>query len=128
VAGPGPCGRGAGARFRRAPALWRSPGGWWQQTLATPEAIDRLSLQARHLHFASGERILGLVAHRVLLISFMLLTLFFLLRDGARVAHALRIGTRRAFGEAGVRVADQAMLAVRGTVNGLIIIGLAKAC
>lgn len=99
---------------------------WWQQTLATPEAIDRLSLQARHLHFGSGERILGLVAHRVLLISFMLLTLFFLLRDGARVAHALRIGTRRAFGEAGVRVADQAMLAVRGTVNGLIIIGFGE--
>jgi len=99
---------------------------WWQQTLATPEAIDRLSMQAHKLHFTSGEKILGLVAHRVLLVSFMLLTLFFLMRDGARVAHALRIGTRRAFGELGLRVADQAVLAVRGTVNGLIIIGFGE--
>ncbi|WP_179562581.1 AI-2E family transporter [Sphingomonas sp. R3G8C] len=98
----------------------------WQQTLATPEAIDRLSHQARGLHFTTGEKILGLVAHRVLLISFMLLTLFFLLRDGARVAHGLRIGTRRAFGEAGVRVVDQAAMAVRGTVNGLIIVGFGE--
>lgn len=98
----------------------------WQQSLATPEAIDRLSHQARGLHLATGEKILGLVAHRLLLIGFMLLTLFFLLRDGARVAQALRIGTRRAFGEAGVRVVDQAAMAVRGTVNGLIIVGFGE--
>jgi predicted PurR-regulated permease PerM len=98
----------------------------WQQKLATPEAIDRLSLHARQLQFARGERILGQLAHRALLLGFMLLTLFFLLRDGARVAHALQIGTRRAFGEAGVRVADQAVLAVRGTVNGLIIVGFGE--
>jgi predicted PurR-regulated permease PerM len=67
----------------------------------------------------------GLV-HRLLLVSFMLITLFFLLRDGQSVASALRIGTRRGFGEAGERVAHQAVQAIRGTVNGLVIVGFGE--
>jgi len=99
---------------------------WWQQTLASPQAIDRLSQRAAHLQLSTGEKIIGLVAHRVLLVGFMLLTLFFLLRDGERLVMAVRTGTRRAFGEAGLRVSDQAVLAVRGTVNGLIVIGFGE--
>lgn len=99
---------------------------WWQQTLATPEAIERLSDRARGLHLASGEQILGGLAHRLLLATFMLVTLFFLLRDGEAVIDAVRTGTRRAFGEAGLRVADQAVVAIRGTVNGLVIVGFGE--
>jgi hypothetical protein len=99
---------------------------WWQATLATPEGIDRLARQAPHIRLATGEHILGLVSHRVLLLVFMLLTLFFILRDGERVAAALGVGTRRAFGAAGLRVAEQAVTAVRGTVNGLIVVGFGQ--
>jgi len=99
---------------------------WWQTTLATPEGIDRLARQAPHIRLATGEHILGLVSHRVLLLVFMLLTLFFILRDGERVAAALGVGTRRAFGTAGLRVAEQAVTAVRGTVNGLIVVGFGQ--
>jgi predicted PurR-regulated permease PerM len=48
----------------------------------------------------------------------MLLILFFLLRDGERVGQGLAIGCRRLFGEAGVNVGEQALRAIRGTVNG----------
>jgi predicted PurR-regulated permease PerM len=56
----------------------------------------------------------------------MLLVLFFLLRDGEHVAHALRIGARRAFGPSGEHVGEQMVRAIRGTVNGLVIVGLGE--
>lgn len=102
---------------------------WWQSALGTPEGISRLSQHARPaagLPFGTGEKILGALAHRLLLVGFMLTTLFFLLRDGQNVALALRIGTRRAFGEAGENVARQAVQAIRGTVNGLVIVGFGE--
>lgn len=102
---------------------------WWQSALSTPEAINRLSHHASSdagSRLGEGERILRGLVHRLLLVSFMLITLFFLLRDGQSVAGALRIGTRRAFGEAGGRVAHQAVQAIRGTVNGLVIVGFGE--
>ncbi|EGD59841.1 hypothetical protein Y88_2280 [Novosphingobium nitrogenifigens DSM 19370] len=99
---------------------------WWQSYLGTPESISRLSHRATDMHLQTGEKILGGLAHRLILLFFMLLTLFFLLRDGTSVAQALRIGSRRAFGEAGERVAHQAAQAIRGTVNGLVIVGFGE--
>lgn len=100
---------------------------WWQQALGTPEGFNRLSVHGQGaLHFAAGERILGGLVHRTLLVSFMLITVFFLLRDGERVAQAMRIGSRRAFGEAGESVTRQAVQAIRGTVNGLVIVGFGE--
>lgn len=99
---------------------------WWQSALATPEAIDRLAHHATGLPIGRGGKILTGLAHRFLLLSFMLVTLFFLLRDGQRVAQSLRIGSRRAFGEAGERVIRQATQAIRGTVNGLVIVGFGE--
>jgi predicted PurR-regulated permease PerM len=49
------------------------------------------------------------------------------LRDGEKIVVALRIGSRRAFGRAGESVADQAVQAIRGTVNGLVIVGFGEA-
>jgi predicted PurR-regulated permease PerM len=102
---------------------------WWQTALSTPEGISRLSQHASTgagSHLSDGEKILGGLVRRLLLLSFTLITLFFLLRDGLSVAQAMRIGTRRAFGEAGERVAHQAVQAIRGTVNGLVIVGFGE--
>jgi predicted PurR-regulated permease PerM len=100
---------------------------WWQSALGTPEGFNRLSGHGQGaFHFDTGERIVGGLVHRVLLVSFMLMTLFFLLRDGEKVAQALRIGSRRAFGEAGESVTRQAVQAIRGTVNGLVIVGFGE--
>jgi len=100
---------------------------WWQANLATPDAIDHLRAGAGGASsLGRGEHLLGLVARRVLLIVFMLLILFFLLRDGDLASAGMRIGCRRAFGEAGLNVADQALNAVRGTVNGLVVVGFGE--
>lgn len=102
---------------------------WWQSTLSVPGGISHLSLPAipgSESRFGTGQRIIGGLLHRVLLIVFMLLVLFFLLRDGEQVVLALRIGIRRAFGQAGQNVADQAVQAIRGTVNGLVIVGFGE--
>jgi predicted PurR-regulated permease PerM len=60
------------------------------------------------------------------LAAFLLLILFFLMRDGERVAISLRTGCERAFSRAGVNVAMQALRAVRGTVNGLVVVGFGE--
>lgn len=102
---------------------------WWQSALSTPEGISRLSHHAgpsSGLSLGTGEKILGGLLHRLLLLGFMLMTLFFLLRDGESVAQGLRRGTRRAFGLPGENVADQAVQAIRGTVNGLVIVGFGE--
>ena len=90
-------------------------------------ALRRLPILARGgSTFDLGGRFLGAVFHRVLIMLFMLLTLFFLLRDGERVARGLRIGSTRAFGPTGEQVGEQIVKAIRGTVNGLVVVGLGE--
>lgn len=103
--------------------------GWWQTHLAQPGGITHLPI----LHgtdgrspFDLGGRFLGAVLHRLLIIVFMLLILFFLLRDGESLARGLRIGSARAFGPAGEHVGEQMVQAIRGTVNGLVVVGLGE--
>jgi predicted PurR-regulated permease PerM len=102
--------------------------GWWQANLATPGALGNLHLPGEpgQSPFGTGQHLLGLVLHRLVLAVFLLLILFFLLRDGERVANNLRVGCERAFGAAGVNVAMQALRAVRGSVNGLVVVGFGE--
>jgi predicted PurR-regulated permease PerM len=102
---------------------------WWQAKLGSPDAIGHLSqtTDGRGLPIDAGKRVLSEVVRRLLLIAFMLLALFFLLRDGERVAEGLRIGSRRGFGPAGERVGRQIVQAIRGTVNGLLVVGFGEA-
>ncbi len=101
---------------------------WWQEHLATPAAFGTLHLPggSGHLQFVEGQHLISLVVHRLIFAIFLLVILFFLLRDGERVAAALRVGCERAFGAAGVNVGMQALRAVRGTVNGLVVVGFGE--
>ncbi len=102
--------------------------GWWQSTLSVPGGINHLAphTTGSTSPFGTEGRIISGLLHRLLLIGFMLLVLFFLLRDGEKIVAAMRIGSRRAFGRAGENVADQAVQAIRGTVNGLVIVGFGE--
>jgi predicted PurR-regulated permease PerM len=109
------------------------PGGasiaqWWQTHLAIPGALGNLHLPgaAGKTPFDEGQHLVVLVLHRLVIGIFLLLILFFLLRDGERLAASLRFGCQRAFGAAGVNVATQALQAVRGTVNGLVVVGFGE--
>ena len=99
--------------------------GWWQAHLATPAEIAQLHVPGG-AHLRAGGGVIGAIAHRALVAVFVLVILFFFLRDGERLAAAARIGCERAFGDAGLNVAAQALRAVRGTVNGLVLVGLGE--
>lgn len=114
--------------------LWRLPDGaklaaLWQDNLGQPEQIKTLTHGAVHgaIHGNGArvaQRIGAATIHRLVLMGFMLLGLFFLLRDADSVVEQLRVGSRRAFGAAGEDIGRQLISSVHGTVNGLVLVGL----
>jgi len=100
---------------------------WWQANLAQPGGFAALTrAQGSGLHISNGERFAGAILRRLLITAFALLTLFFGLRDGDRLVAQLVRGSERAFGPAGERVSEQIVQAIRGTVNGLVVVGLGE--
>ncbi|MBV9841498.1 MAG: AI-2E family transporter [Sphingomonadaceae bacterium] len=100
---------------------------WWQQHLATPEAADEqfrvLSAQTILYH----SRMVGSgIIKRSITFGFTLFALFFLLRDGAFIAAQIRLAARRLIGASGDRIANHVVQSVRGTIDGLVLVGLAE--
>jgi predicted PurR-regulated permease PerM len=103
---------------------------WWQNALTGKRATDLLGPLFGHVNTSN---VLGLtrtlgteVVSRLTILVFSLLTLFFLYRDGDNVMREGQIITVRLFGPPGGRLAKDAVAAVRGTVNGLVLVGLAE--
>jgi predicted PurR-regulated permease PerM len=72
-------------------------------------------------------RTLGIeVASRLTILVFTLLALFFLYRDGPSVMGEARAIAGRLFGRPGGLLGQNAVAAVRGTVNGLVLVGLVE--
>ena len=100
---------------------------WWQDNLANPESANELLRKARQSAFVANSGELGAdVAHRVVLFGFTLLTLFFLFKDGDRFGAQLQRASARAFGPSGERIGRQMIASVHGTVDGLVLVGLAE--
>jgi predicted PurR-regulated permease PerM len=100
---------------------------WWSANLSDPamaeEMIGRVTLQT----LAQSARDVGVeVIHRLAIFLVTLLTLFFMFRDGGALAERLRDLSDRLIGLRGERVARQMIAAVHGTVNGLVLVGLAE--
>ncbi|MBU6265943.1 MAG: AI-2E family transporter [Sphingomonadales bacterium] len=103
--------------------------GWWTANLSQPGGLGRIATHSQAGSggvLATGERVVGAVAHRAVLVIFMLVVLFFLLRDGERLGKAMQVATTRAFGAGGEKVFEQVVAAVRGTLNGLVVIGFGE--
>ncbi|MDO7843683.1 AI-2E family transporter [Sphingomonas immobilis] len=98
---------------------------WWQENLATPEAATLHIHQLQSAQWFAQTRLIGSnVLHRAVIFGFTLLTLFFLLRDrDAILAQAHNAGDRL-LGPAGERIAVQALLSIRGTIDGLVLVGI----
>lgn len=103
---------------------------WWQTYLTGKRATDLLGPLFGHVNTSN---ILGLtrtlgteVVSRLTILVFALLTLFFLYRDGDNVMREGQTIAERLFGPPGGRLAKDAVAAVRGTVNGLVLVGLAE--
>jgi predicted PurR-regulated permease PerM len=100
-------------------------GSWWEANLADGESaralLGRTEGMARWTRSLAGE-----VVVRVVTLVFTLLTLFFVYRNGNQlVRDSLRVG-RRLFGASSSQLGREAVAAVRATVNGLVLVGLAE--
>jgi predicted PurR-regulated permease PerM len=101
--------------------------GFWQNNLSQPGDVSNLTARVLKGSLLVTARHFGVAAlHRLVLLGFMLLALFFLLREGDDVVTQVRVASRRAFGDAGENVGRQMVLAVNGAINGLVLVGLAE--
>ena len=101
--------------------------GWWKENLQDPDSASALLQRARESKLVSnGPELGGEIAHRAVLFAFTLLTLFFLFKDGDSVSGQMLSASARAFGPAGERVGRQIIASVHGTVDGLVLVGLAE--
>jgi predicted PurR-regulated permease PerM len=100
---------------------------WWQENLADPHAAGELLRRGNRSDLLLTGRTVGAeLMHRVILFGFTLVTLFFLFRDGDRLAEQIQRASQRAFGAAGERVGRQMVASVHGTVDGLVLVGLGE--
>jgi predicted PurR-regulated permease PerM len=100
---------------------------WWQQNLADPGSARALVERTTHGRTAELGRTVGeQLAHRLTEFLFTLLTLFFLFREGETVTAQVRRAADRAFGPGGERVGRQIIASIKGTVNGLVLVGLGE--
>jgi predicted PurR-regulated permease PerM len=100
---------------------------WWQQHLTTPEAAEQQlrMLSGRSLYYHSRLIGSGLVK-RSIIFAFTLFALFFILRDGGFITAQIRHAAQRLIGPSGERIATQVVQSVRGTIDGLVLVGIAE--
>ncbi len=108
------------------PLIGPTLGDWWRANLTDPTVAD--DLIGRNLqHLTDGARRYGgEIVHRIALLFFTLLTLFFVFRDGSWLTERLRELSDRLIGRRGERIALHMIAAVHGTVTGLVLVGLAE--
>lgn len=100
---------------------------WWQEHLATPEAtqaeLARFDQQQLLRH---TQKIGGAIVHSSVIFAFTLIALFFLLRDSDLLVEQLRAASNRLFGPSGERIGRQVIQSVRGTIDGLVLVGIGE--
>ncbi|MFL9963742.1 AI-2E family transporter [Paraburkholderia sediminicola] len=100
---------------------------WWQENLAQPL---RDSAAMKGLHSTTvmmlGRRFGARALHAVMVFVFMLVTLFVIFQAGPRLSGSLIKGVRRGFGDDGAELIQRMAAAVRGTVSGLVVVGLGE--
>lgn len=99
---------------------------WWQANFGTPVAASR-ELTTLHTAAAHQTRLVGSnILHRVVVFGLTLVAYFFLLRDQETIIGQLKVAGDRMLGPTGERVAWQVVQSVRGTINGLVFVGLGE--
>lgn len=108
------------------PLVGATLGEWWQENLSDPVMADELIGRNLRTLTESAREYGGEIVHRVALLLFTLLTVFFVFRDGPALTARLRDLSDRLIGLRGERIARQMIAAVHGTVSGLVLVGLAE--
>lgn len=100
---------------------------WWQQHLATPEATQAELARFNNRALLYHTQIVGKgLIHRSIIFLFTLLALFFLLRDADALVAQLKSAGQRLFGTSGERMGQQVVQSVRGTIDGLVLVGIGE--
>ena len=104
----------------------RQAAGWWQEHLATPDSSSSEISRVIALATAHSRTLGGELVHRAMIFGISLLALFFILKDQEILLPQIKIASEKLLGSTGERVADQVILSIRGTVNGLVFVGLGE--
>ena len=112
---------------QQLPAVGSTIAEWWRANLSDPvqaeELIGKVNLRTLTV---SVREYGGEIVHRLAVLLFTLLTLFFFFRDGSVLTEQLRQLSDRVIGLRGERIARHMIAAVHGTVSGLVLVGLAE--
>jgi predicted PurR-regulated permease PerM len=113
--------------IQRLPFGMQQISAWWQANLAQPL---RDSAAMKGLHSTTvmtlGRHFGARAAHGLMVFAFMLVTLFVIFQAGPRLSGSLMTGVRRGFGNDGAQLLERMATAVRGTVSGLVVVGLGE--
>lgn len=102
-------------------------GGWWQANLADPRAADQFFHHLTGATMMARTQLIGIgLLHRSVIFAFTLLALFFLVRDRDAIVAQFRTVGEKLLGPAGERIGRQALLSVRGTIDGLVLVGIGE--
>jgi predicted PurR-regulated permease PerM len=97
---------------------------WWRDNLTKPESA------AAWLQNVHAETVVktfgGQLVQRVFMLFVSLIALFVILRSGDRVADQLLATADRIFGEPGEGLVEKTVDAIRGTVNGTVVVAVAE--
>src|SRR5215218_2270167 len=111
----------------RLPVAAESLQSWWRTNLSDPKAATAL-LKTVNADNASDlfKTFGGQLLHRLFLLLFSLVTLFFLLRNGRAVASRVLETCDRLVGDAGEGLVEKMVDATRGTVNGTVLVAVGE--
>jgi predicted PurR-regulated permease PerM len=111
----------------RLPVGSRQAAEWWQANLGQPLRQSPMIHSLPGGTLVSFGRHFGVRAARATAtFAFMLMTLFVIFQAGPRLSGALVHGARRAFGDDGAQLLERMATAVRGTVTGLVVVGIGE--
>ena len=100
---------------------------WWQAHLATPEATRAELARFDNAYLLRHSQIVGKgLLHRSIVFAFTLVSLFFVLRDGDTLVSQMRRAGTTLFGPRADRIGHQVVHSVRGTIDGLVLVGIGE--
>ena len=100
---------------------------WWQQHLTTPEATQAELAKFDQQRLLRHTRTVGkMLISSSVIFAFTLFALFFLLRDSTLIVAQSLTASARLFGASGERIGRQVVQSVRGTIDGLVLVGIGE--
>lgn len=100
---------------------------WWNKVLSTPGGFSVWFHQIGQGPVLAWVGLFGVeMLHRFLILALTLIALYFFYRDGEILSMRLLLLTQKMLGTSGKHHASRAVDTIRGTVNGLVLVGIAE--